>query len=210
MKRSPIQEYVHQTLKAQSIQRGNIPGILGYSNTAKALRRLDKLLEGELKDTDFIERLRASPQFAGPKLEEAIRQTKRNSEINRNEQEMSKELRCRRAFVPHGWIETELNGRREPRGMILMAMRREKMIHIPSELLRGTGKLHLGRVGTYFGELCNDPQSKINSAEIFGDPVRILFRNEFDLCHVYDIKQRKFTGTKSVNWKTDEIKFLYY
>lgn len=210
MKRSPIHDFVCETLKTKSIQRGNIPSILGYNNSAKALRRLDKLLEGDIQDKEFINRLRASAEFSGPKLEQALQQTAHKLYIDNQERDLTRELQFRRKFVPHGWIETELNGRREPRGMILMAIRREKMIHLPSELLRGTRGHNLGRVGTYFGQLCNDPQSKINNAEIFGDPVRILYRNEFDSCHVYDIRQRKFTGTKLVNWKTDEIKFLYY
>jgi len=210
MKRSPIKDYVLETMKAQSIQRGNIPGILGYNNTAKALRRLDKLLAGELTDKEFINKMRASTQFSGAKLEEAIRKTERQCEINKHEQEMTRELQFKRAFVPHGWIETELNGRREPRGMILMAIRREKMIHLPSELLRDTGKQHIGRVGKYFEELCTDPKSKINNSGIFGDPVRILYRNEFDSSYVYDIKQCRFMGTKRIDWKTDEIKYLYY
>jgi hypothetical protein len=58
--------------------------------------------------------------------------------------------------------------------------------------------------------LCTDPKSKINNSEIFGDPVRILYRNEFDSSYVYDIKQCRFMGTKRIDWKTDEIKYMYY
>lgn len=207
MSHSQLRSYLQETLQKASISRGKIPGLLGYQNISKALRRFDELLNGNISDQELINRLRASNIFSGPELEKALRETAHQQMIDNQEREMTRELRFRRAFVPHGWIETELNGRREPRGMILMAIRRDKMIHLPRTLISANEQL--GKIGSYFNALCNDPNSIINSGTIFGDPVRILYRNTFDSCHVYDIQKRRFTGRKSVNWRSDEIKCLY-
>lgn len=210
MKKTSLREFVESTLKLHSITRGNVPEILGFKNSTKALRRLDELMNGNTQDEEFINRLRASYYFSGIKLEQAIRETAHKNNVDRKEIEKTRELRFRNEFIPHGWLVTDLGGRDKPRGMICMAIPREKYITIPSQIIQGCEQELVIRVGKYFNTLCEESKSKVNTSHIFGEPIRILFRYDFDHCHVYDIKSRKFIGTRSVNWKTDECKYLYY
>ena len=205
-----MQEYMKSQMQKHNIKRGQIPGLLGYKNTAKALRRFDALLAGNLDDKDFIECMRRCAYFSGPGFEKALQAVAHKRNIDRQEYQLTRELRFRKEFRPHGWIETELKGGREPRGMIRMAIPNRKFIHIPDEVLRGYEIRKLGIIKKYFDDLCNDLSSKIYQAMIFGKPVRILFRDRFDQCHIYDLEQRRFIGRKSLDWKKDEIKCLYY
>ena len=207
MSHSQLHSFLQSRLQRASLSRGNIPGLLGYQNVAKALRKFDELLKGTITDEEFINRLRTSNIFSGHDLEKALTETAHQQMIDKREHDLTRELRFRKAFVPHGWIETELNGRCQPRGMILMAIRRDKMIHLPEQLTYGNAKL--GEVGSYFNALCNDPKSIINSGTIFGDPMRILYRNAFDSGHVFDIQKRKFAGKRNINYQTEEFRYLY-
>ena len=205
-----MQEYMKSQMHKHDIKRGQIPALLGYKNTAKALRRLDALLAGNLEDKEFIACIRKSAYFLGPGFEKALHAVAHKQIIDRQEYQLTRELRFRKQFKPHGWIETDLKGGREPRGMIRMAIPSKKFIHIPDEVLRGYSKGTLGIIKNYFDALCNDLSSKIYQSMIFGKPVRILFRDRFDHCHIYDLEQRRFIGKKSLDWKKDEIKCLYY
>lgn len=205
-----MQEYMKSQMQKHKIQRGQIPALLGYKNTAKALRRFDALLAGNLEDKDFIECIRRSSYFSGSGFEKAIEAVAHKQIIDRQEYQLSRELKFRKQFRPHGWIETELKGGIEPRGMIRMAIPSKKFIHVPDEVMREYSKGKLGIIKKYFDALCNDLSSKIYQSMMFGKPVRILFRDRFDHCHIYDLEQRKFIGKKSLDWKKDEIKCLYY
>jgi hypothetical protein len=210
MKNTALNDYVQDCLQKYNRCRGDIPEMLGLTNTNKALRRLDAVLSGNLQDEDMIKRLRSSSCFGGAGLEDALRGTTRKIEIDEHERILTKELRHRQAFRQHGWIETDLKGGKAPRGIICIAIPITKFIYLPDELLTNGEEEILLRVGRYFNQLIDDKNSKVNESSIFGEPIRILFRDSFDHCHVFDIKRRRFIGTKSIDWKRDEIKCLYY
>lgn len=210
MKQTALKEYVLHCLKMQNKKRGDIPHMLGLTNTNKALRRLDAVLSGNLQDEDMIKRLRSSLHFGGVELEKALKSTARKIQIDEHERIKTKELRHRQAFRQHGWIETDLKGRNPPRGIICIAIPITKFIYLPDEILtNGEGDI-LSRVGSYFNQLIDDKNSKVSESSIFGEPVRILFRDTFDHCHVFDIKLRAFIGSKPIVWNKDEVKCLYY
>jgi hypothetical protein len=210
MKKTALNEYVLLCLKQHNKKRGDIPSLLGLTNANKALRRIDAVLSGNLQDEDMIKRLRSSSCFGGPGLEDALRGTSRKIEIDENERIITKELRHRQAFRQHGWIETDLKGRNPPRGIICIAIPTTKFIYLPDEILtNGEGDI-LSRVGSYFNQLIDDKNSKVSESSIFGEPVRILFRDTFDHCYVFDIKLRAFIGSKPIVWNKDEVKCLYY
>jgi len=210
MKKTALNEYVLLCLKQHNKKRGDIPSLLGLTNANKALRRFDALLSGNLQDEDMIKRLRSSRCFGGQGLENALLVTSRKIAIDEQERIMTNELRHRRAFRQHGWIETDYKGGHPPRGMICMAIPKTKYIHIPDEVLNKRKGNILSIVGKYFNQLIEDQESKVNQCTIFGEPIRILFRNAFDHCHVFDIQRRCFVGSKSIDWKKDEVKCLYY
>lgn len=210
MRKTALKEYIQQCIAQHGLKRGEIPRILGFTNSNKALRRFDAVLSGNVSDVDFIKRLRNSSYFGGPGLESALQGTIRKQVIDEQERNLTNELRHRRAFCRHGWIETELKGANPPRGMICMAIPKTKYIHIPDEVFRNRRGNILSIVGKYFNQLIDDQESKVNQCTIFGEPVRILFRDSFDHCHVFDIKRRSFVGKRSINWRTDEVKYLYY
>ena len=205
-----MQEYIKSQMQKHAIKRGQIPGLLGYTNSAKGLRRFDALLAGKLEDKQFIESMRKSTYFGGPKFEKALQAVAHKQSIDRQEYQLTRELRFRKQFRPHGWIETDLKGGREPRGMICMAIPKTKHIHLPDELFERKKGNILTKVRKYFIKLIEDSESKVNQCTIFGEPVRILFRDRFDHCHVFDIRSREFVSTKYVDWRNDEIKCLYY
>jgi hypothetical protein len=210
MTTTALKDYVQDCLRKHNLRRGDIPTMLGLTNANKALRRLDAVLSGNLNDAEMINRLRSSANFGGAGFEKALNATKHKIEVDKHEYNLTKELKHRKAFRPHGWIETDLKGGREPRGMICMAIPKTKFIHLPDELFRKRKGNILTIVGKYFNQLIDDQESKVNQCTIFGEPVRILFRDEFDHCHVFDIKLRRFVSSKRVDWKQDEVKCLYY
>jgi hypothetical protein len=99
-----IQGYLEQRCALHNIRRGDLPALLGYRNSAKALRRYDRFIANTAKEKSFASKLRACPVFAGDGLEQAIKVSQRLYVVHGRTQQIVEDLKLRRAFKPHVWF----------------------------------------------------------------------------------------------------------
>ncbi|MBU3679808.1 MAG: hypothetical protein FGM32_09420 [Candidatus Kapabacteria bacterium] len=187
-----LQAYLAQQCATNGIRRGQIPSLLGFSNSAKALRRYDRLLQGGLEDVDLVARIRACPLLAGERFDEVLEDTRRFIEASRREKALAAELRARAEFVPHLWV---IHERSIPSPIFVVAMLGVdtfKRVELPEKIAAQTSTgQQLVDIAAMLNEGLRD---KAYLCSPFGRPTHVLFRDTFDHAYVYDVQERRFTG----------------
>jgi len=183
-----IKQYLERQCALNSISRGQIPNLLGYANAAKALRRYDAFVGGNVTDEEFAERIRACDLLAGSALDEAMAHTAHVQRVNQREQCFIEELRKRNAFVPHVWFEHE---RSYPSPIFIVAMFGEehfRKLDLPEEMqtifLTGGWVFDVQSIIKDF--IDSHPQHRLLRGP-FGKAVRVIIRDTYDHGFVYDI-----------------------
>jgi hypothetical protein len=98
---TPIQQLIEDRCHALGLSRRHLIRRAGYENTAKGLRRLDELLDGNLQTTrGLIDRLPTALDVPVETVAEAVGETIRQRHI-------AEEAAYRASFKPHAVILTE-------------------------------------------------------------------------------------------------------
>ena len=183
-----IKQYLERQCALNSIRRGDIPRLLHYANSAKALRRYDAFVGGEIADEAFADRIRACPLLAGAEFDLALANTAHMQRANTRELLMQRELRKRITFVPHVWFEHE---RKYPSPIFVVAMFGEehfRKLDLPEEMqsfyLTAGWVFDVRSIVKDFIE--SNPNHRLLRGP-FGRAVRVIIRDTYDHGFVYDV-----------------------
>ena len=124
-----IQEYVIKTMREKGLKRSEVVQRLGYTNVAKACRRLDQLLQDLDYNRTIMNNLHVGLGVPRHRVQEKLEETARELEQER----LQEEERERRAFVPYLFCQTE---RRIPSPIFVCAIlnaERMKFIYLPPD-----------------------------------------------------------------------------
>lgn len=186
-----LDAYLAHQCAIHSIRRGQIPALLQFKNSNKALRRYDALLAGNLHDEDLMDRIRACPLLCGDGLDEALARTKHKRACDAREKAKVQELRARRAFTPHLWV---IHERSIPSPIFVVAyfgIDTFKRVPIPAEV---TSLPSLGAQLVVLAQvLTTNLEDRAYLCSPFGRPTQVLFRDTYDHSYVFDVEQRRFT-----------------
>jgi hypothetical protein len=186
-----LDEYLAHQCAIHSIRRGQIPALLQFKNSNKALRRYDALLAGNLHDEDLLDRIRACPLLCGDGLDEALARTKHKRACDAREKAKVQELRARRAFTPHLWV---IHERSVPSPIFVVAffgVETFKRVELPDIVLAETAIG--GRLVTLASFLADNLRDPSYLASPFGRAVQVLYRDTYDHSFVFDVAEGRFT-----------------
>lgn len=190
-----IKQYLERQCALNSIRRGDIPRLLHYANSAKALRRYDAFVGGEIADEAFADRIRACPLLAGAEFDLALANTAHMQRANTRELLMQQELRKRIKFVPHVWFEHE---RKYPSPIFVVAMFGEehfRKLDLPEEMqsfyLTAGWVFDVRSIVKDFIE--SNPNHRLLRGP-FGRAVRVIIRDTYDHGFVYDFDTLELIG----------------
>jgi hypothetical protein len=189
----PLPLHLQKQCALHGITRGELTALLGLRNVNKVLRRWDALMQGA-EDADLLDRIRACPQLAGEDFEAVVTEWNLQRERSRQEQLRVQEMKARRAFVPHVWIEHERHRPEHPFFVIAMlGIDHFKRIDLPDEIqaCEESGqrlwmiKELIDRIldENTEGRLLNGP---------FGRAVTFFYRDTFDTAYAYNAAERRF------------------
>lgn len=201
-----IKQYLERQCALNNIGRGQIPQLLGYANSAKALRRYDAFVSGALDDEDFANRIRACCLLAGSAFDVAMAHTAHVQRVNQREHLFAEELRKRNAFVPHVWFEHE---RSYPSPIFIVAMFGEehfRKLDLPEEMqsffLTGGWVFDVRSIIKDF--IDSHPQHRLLRGP-FGKAVRVIIRDSYDHGFVYDIATLELIEERHIAPKVGRI-----
>lgn len=190
-----IKQYLERQCAFNNIRRGQIPHLLGYANAAKALRRYDAFVGGNITDEEFAGRIRSCGILAGAGFDEALGHTAHIQLVNRKERLFTEELRKRNEFVPHVWFEHE---RSYPSPIFVVAMLGEehfRKLDLPEEMqsfyLSAGWAFDVRSIVRDF--IDSYPRHRLLQGP-FGKAVRCIIRDTYDHGFVYDIATLELIG----------------
>lgn len=174
------------------IQRGAIPSLLGLHRVAKALRHWDAVLSGAMDNTEFIERIRGCPIFAGPACDDAIAASIQYAEEQRRARFDAVHEQQRALFRPHCWVVHE---NRVPSPIFVAALCGVdffKRIDLPDAIINESQQtLQLQAVADFIeielphSRYCHGP---------FGKACFVHFRDRYDHAFIYDLALKSFNA----------------
>jgi len=105
---TPLRKLIDERLTVLGITRGELAKRLGYVNVSKALRRLDRLCEGNLSySADLLSTLPKAIEVERTVVDQAIEERKEQIRLARQRAEAEAEAHWRATFRPHAIILTE-------------------------------------------------------------------------------------------------------
>lgn len=191
-----IQGYLEQRCALHTIRRGDLPALLGYRNSAKALRRYDRFIKNGAVNKRFADRLRACPLFAGDEFEQALAVTQRLLYIDRKTQHIVEDLKLRRAFVPHVWFVYE-SPLPNPVTLLKLGEERLRTLSLP-ESLRTSERPATGLqsvIGLLRQFIIARPDHHVLHGA-YGKAVAAIYRDSFDHGFIIDINTFEVIGER--------------
>ncbi len=201
-----LQKYFDDRLKSEGLKRGNLPQMLGFSNTNKCFRRFDAFVLGRFNDQEFLGRIRANEILSGEEFEHALRHAIFYKQIEDAEKNKVSELKARSEFKPHIWVIHE-NSVPSPIFVVgFLGIMRFKYLHLPNFiLLIQEENDRLKAVEIYFLRLL---ESNPNAECLFGPFGRakgFFYRDVFDHVHEYSIEKHSFIDERPFDWHSMPI-----
>lgn len=197
MHRIELKMYFSERCSALRIQRGQIPALLNLTNPNKALRRFDAFLDGGYDDEDLIARIRATTEFGGEEFDRILEEARHRQRCNQRERELADELRARREFVPHVYVDHE---NRVPRPIFAVAFAGGahvfKILALPDHILAIEDLAQRRSAVEHFltDYITNPPERNLLRSP-FGNATRMLYRETYDTYVIFDLAAMAFTGT---------------
>ena len=189
-----IQGYLEQRCALHNIRRGDLPALLGYRNSAKALRRYDRFIKNGAVNKRFADRLRACPLFAGDEFEQALAVTQRLLYIDRKTQHIVEDLKLRRAFVPHVWFVYE-HPLPYPLSLLANGEHRLRSLKVPPHVQHADHPADfLPEIIVKLRELIiSQPTNPIINGP-YGKALKVIFWESFDHGFIIDLETYTVTG----------------
>lgn len=183
-----IKAYLEQQCVKTGIRRRDIPMLLGYRNTAKALRRYDAFVAGNITDEDIVQRIKQCPKLAGSDFELALAHTAHIQRVAERELLFAHELRDRITFKPHLWFEHE---RSSPTPIIVVAMlgeHRFRCLELTDEIAAlPETDYKLFEIRLMLRDLLEQQPRHPVLMGPFGRAIRVLYRDTYDHSTVFDL-----------------------
>lgn len=190
--------FLERQCALNDIRRGQLPSILGYKNSSKALRRFDAFVAGNYHDADMLQRLRASLLLNAEGFEESLAFSIAEQRREREERERCEELRARREFVPHLYAMHERNRPEHPFFAIaFLGINTFKRLDLPEQLHSCTDLQE-------FLQACREAINRVMSgrsrslllAGPFGKAIAFECRFTYDVSVIFDLQTQSFTGIR--------------
>jgi hypothetical protein len=193
--------FLERQCALNDIRRGQLPSILGYKNSSKALRRFDAFVAGNYHDADMLQRLRASLLLCGEGFEEALAFSIAEQRREREERECCEELRARREFIPHLYAMHERNRPEHPFFAIaFLGINTFKRLDLPEQLHTCTDLqefLHACREA--INQVMSNHSRSLLLAGPFGKAIAFECRFTYDISVIFDLQTQSFTGIQHSN-----------
>lgn len=199
-----IKQYLERQCQRNTLRRCDIPGLLGYRNIPKALRRYDAFVNGNITDEWLANRIRCCPVLAGDDFDLALAHTAHRQMVDRKEQGFQKELRRRLSFTPHLWFEHE---NFLPRMFRPVAQRGEEFfrrLDLPPEMDRSLPfEVLLLELRPLLKEFITRNPNHHLLHGLFGKAVSVVFRDTYDHGYVlnletFDVIDERHTAPRDV------------
>jgi hypothetical protein len=189
-----LRNHVTHQLRQLQARRSAIPALLGFAHTtnpAKCLRRFDAVCQGDLRDSDLIERIIGSP-LGGAILAEVFSQLRHLDTVDRQEKMLLQERRDRENFVPHIHAVHERRIPEHPFFVIaFLGIDHFKRVDLPSSILQMTDtSAQLLAVWDLMDHICTSEEYQRITGGPFGRATRLLYRDAYDHAYVYDVESR--------------------
>jgi hypothetical protein len=186
---SAIGSLISDRLRVLGLRRADLMRRVNYKNIAKGLRRLDKLLAGNLDKTrDLIHALPAALDVSSEVVEHAIEETRRQIAEAQEAKRQALGAAWRAAFKPHAIILTE---KTIPQPIFVAAIiGTQRLLRIDFDLALGPGSYAnqaIGDIRRKLGEFRSEPGKISDSLPAFGRPVGVIVNYTPDCAVRFDL-----------------------
>ena len=189
-----LSQYITTRLRELGLKRGDLPRLLGFTNPNKCLRNLDRLLEGDIKQSELIRRLGES-RLGGRPFEVVMKNQVKTWEIEKEEKRRVQELKDRKSFVPHLHFLHERSIPSPIHVVCFIGVNHFKRLEIPEYILNTSDELNrLNLLDSFIMSYLRNPYpDRRLTCGPFGQVVQILYRFEYDKSYVFDVEKGLFT-----------------
>lgn len=192
-----IKQHLDRQCAINSIRRGDIPRLLGYKNSSKALRRYDRFVAWDWFDENFAQRIRACPQLAGEDFDLIRAHLAHKERADRKEVVRTEALRRRYSFKPHIWFEHE---RELPHPLFVVAQSGEepfRRLELPEDFTaQHPTALVVFEIPSLLMKLLRDQPNCRQLCGPFGKAVSAIYRDTYDHGYVFDLTTLECIGER--------------
>ena len=186
---SAIGSLIRDRLRGLDLRPGDLMRRLNYKNIAKGLRRLDKLLAGDLDKTrDLIHALPAALDVPPEVVDHAIEETRRQIAKAQEAARHAREAAWRAAFRPHAIILTE---RTIPQPIFVAAIiGAQRLLRVDFDLALAPGSYAnqaLAGVRRKLAEFRSESGQIPHTLPAFGRPVGVIVNYTPDCAVRFDL-----------------------
>jgi len=194
-----LQSYLAQQCAIYHVQRGQLPALLGLTNTNKALRRIDALCRGIVADNDLIARMRHSALMQPDDFDAALRTTVAFVRTTYQQRYAAHEAHERSVFVPHLWAQHRPGPPDIPIAAVgLVGLDTFKRLDVPPRLFSGVpASERLAAIERLLQTLDLNQQEHRRLRVAFGPPMFFHYRDTFDHYYTYDMAAHRFVSESS-------------
>lgn len=189
-----LRHFIVNRLHQLGLTRKDVPQLLGYRNTSKCLRNLDRFLAGDFSHKELSYRILHSP-LGGDDFRTVLLQAQHQRDVDLRELSKVRELKERSVFSPHLFFIHERSIPSPIHAVAFVGAEHFKKMELPAYIQEKLTCVDcLDTIEKYLISYVSNPPSARYMNSLFGKAVQILFRDTYDHAFVFDISELRFVG----------------